>query len=43
MTSTTLLAASKRTRRSLAWLWPIGGLALLIATLGLGAVWIMIR
>jgi len=34
MTSTTLLAASKRTRRSLAWLWPIGGLALLIATLG---------
>lgn len=33
MTSTTLLAASKRTRGSLAWLWPIGGLALLIATL----------
>ncbi|WP_120520650.1 DUF3100 domain-containing protein [Arthrobacter celericrescens] len=33
MTSTTLLAAPKRTRGSLAWLWPIGGLALLIATL----------
>ncbi|WP_115790210.1 DUF3100 domain-containing protein [Arthrobacter silvisoli] len=33
MTSTTLLAAPQRTRSSLAWLWPIGGLALLLATL----------
>ncbi len=33
MTSPTLLAAPKRTRGSLAWLWPIGGLALLLATL----------
>ncbi|UVJ39878.1 DUF3100 domain-containing protein [Arthrobacter sp. CJ23] len=33
MTSTTVLSAPRRTRGSLAWLWPIGGLALLIATL----------
>ena len=33
MTSSTLLAAPQRTRGSLAWLWPIGGLALLLATL----------
>ncbi|OFI38358.1 hypothetical protein BIU82_03210 [Arthrobacter sp. SW1] len=33
MTTSTLKAAPRRTRESLAWLWPIGGLALLIATL----------
>lgn len=33
MTSTTVLSAPRRTKGSLAWLWPIGGLALLIATL----------
>lgn len=33
MTSSTLTAAPGRTRGTLAWLWPIGGLALLIATL----------
>lgn len=33
MSTTTVVPAAKRTKGSLAWLWPIGGLALLIATM----------